>query len=74
MEIDQFIDAVGLACPMPILKFKQNTKTLATGSIVKVTTSDPDSVNDFNAYSKHKGYRIIDRSVGSNLFEFIIQI
>lgn len=74
MQIDLYIDATGLVCPLPVLKFKRESKQLNKGQVVQVTTTDPDSVNDFNAYSELKGMQILQSEKIDQVFQFVIQL
>ncbi|WP_016957394.1 sulfurtransferase TusA family protein [Catenovulum sp. SX2] len=74
MKVDLYIDATGLVCPLPVLKFKRECKQLSKGQVVHVRTTDPDSVNDFNAYSELKGMQILQNEKNEQGFEFLIQL
>ena len=39
-EFDNEIDAIGLKCPMPILKCKKGLNSLDTNQILKIKTTD----------------------------------
>lgn len=71
---EHHIDARGLLCPLPVLKFKKYIKNLASGSVIHVSTTDPDSVKDFNVFAQMKGYTIRESHVSDNGFGFVIQI
>ena len=52
------IDAVGLVCPLPILRFKKRTQNLPTGSLVEFLTDDPTGRKDLQALCELTGHRI----------------
>ena len=54
-EFDLEIDASGLKCPLPILRAKKALATLQSGQVLKVLTTDPHAVRDFQAFSKQTG-------------------
>lgn len=47
---DYVIDALGLECPLPLLKVKQALNRAAVGEVVFVSASDPASRRDIAAY------------------------
>ncbi len=51
-EIDRELDASGLNCPLPILRAKKALSDMERGTTLKVISTDPGSVKDFEAFSK----------------------
>lgn len=52
---DLEVDATGLKCPLPILRAKKALAQLASGQVLKVITTDPHAVRDFQAFSRQTG-------------------
>ncbi|HET8801110.1 MAG TPA: sulfurtransferase TusA family protein [Marinobacter sp.] len=52
------IDAVGLVCPLPILRFKKRTQGLPSGAQVELLTDDPSGRKDLQALCELTGHRI----------------
>lgn len=52
------IDAVGLVCPLPILRFKKRTLHLASGTLVDFLADDPSGRKDLHALCELTGHRI----------------
>ena len=52
------IDAVGLECPLPILRFKKRTQGLASGTQVEFLADDPTGRRDLQALCEITGHRI----------------
>ncbi|MEN9321377.1 MAG: hypothetical protein RL039_1190 [Pseudomonadota bacterium] len=61
MNIDKEIDTRGLSCPLPILKAKKALADMVTGQTLKVVSTDPGSVRDFQAFAKQTGNELIDQ-------------
>ncbi len=61
MEIayDQELDCSGLACPMPILKTKKAIDGMQLGQVLKMTSTDPGSVPDINAWTSKTGHQLL---------------
>ena len=52
------IDAVGLRCPLPILRFKKRTQGLPSGTQIEFMTDDPSGRRDLQTLCKLTGHRI----------------
>lgn len=52
------IDAVGLVCPLPILRFKKRTRDLPSGTEVDFLADDPTGRQDLQALCEITGHRI----------------
>lgn len=52
------IDAVGLVCPLPVLRFKKRTKDLPSGTLVDFLADDPTGRKDLQALCEITGHRI----------------
>jgi tRNA 2-thiouridine synthesizing protein A len=52
------IDAVGLRCPLPILRFKKRTQGLPSGTQIELLSDDPSGRRDLQTLCKLTGHRI----------------
>ena len=73
IAIDRYLDAKGLACPMPIVKTAQAMKEMAAGQILEVLATDAGSVKDFAAWSKSTGNPILEQTTDGGTFRFVLQ-
>jgi len=64
------LDASGLNCPMPILRAKKALKELASGDILRVVSTDPGSVKDFEAFAKQTGNELLESTTEDASFVF----
>ena len=71
-EYDQYLDARGLNCPLPILKSKLVLNRMQPGQILYVEATDPHSVIDFEAYCARTGHRILHIDEGAEIIGFRI--
>lgn len=53
------LDAKGLRCPLPVLKARKALKHLATGEVLRILSTDPGAIKDFEAFCKTTGYRLL---------------
>ncbi len=58
-EFDLEVDATGLKCPLPILRAKKALSQLNSGQVLKVITTDPHAVRDFQAFSRQTGNTLL---------------
>lgn len=52
------IDAVGLVCPLPVLRFKKRTQNLPSGTLVEFLADDVSGRRDLQALCEITGHRI----------------
>lgn len=71
-QVDQVVDARGLACPMPIVKTAQAIKSMASGQVLEVKATDPGSVKDFAAWSRSTGHRLLEINEVDGVYTFIV--
>jgi tRNA 2-thiouridine synthesizing protein A len=67
------LDARGLKCPMPIVKTAQAIKTVGSGDLLEVLTTDPGAVADFAAWSRTTGNTIVEQSVADGVYRFVLR-
>jgi TusA-related sulfurtransferase len=68
MQANQELDTRGLNCPLPILKAKKALATMASGDVLKVVSTDPGSMRDFQAFARQTGNELIDQSTVADEF------
>jgi tRNA 2-thiouridine synthesizing protein A len=56
---DAQVDAIGLNCPLPLLKAKQGLNKLQAGQILALTCTDPGSVRDFEVFARQSGHKLL---------------
>ena len=59
MTPDETLDCSGLSCPVPILKTKKAMKGMASGKILKMTSTDPGSSKDIVSFCKRTGHELL---------------
>lgn len=67
---DAEVDAVGLDCPMPLLKAKLELNRLPSGAVLKVTASDPGSQRDFRSFAKLAGHILLREDAADGLYRY----
>ena len=70
---DQVLDAKGLNCPLPILKAKKALKTMGSGTVLEVLSTDPGSVADFAAFCRTTGNELVEQNEDSGVWTYLIR-
>lgn len=70
---DAFLDAVGLKCPLPVLKAKRSMKPLVAGDVLEVRATDPGAVADFKHFCEVGGYALLETREDAGVFVFRIR-
>ncbi len=69
----QTLDCIGLYCPMPVLKTRQEMDKLAIGEILEVLADDPAAKEDIKAWAKRTGQKILEIEKTDEGMRFLIQ-
>ncbi len=67
------LDTRGLNCPLPILKAKKALAGLASGEVLRVVSTDPGSLRDFQAFAKQTGNDLIEQTTVADEFIHLLR-
>ncbi len=70
---DATLDCVGLFCPIPIARTKEEIDKLESGQILEVEADDPAAEEDITRWAKHTGHEIISFKKEGRLLHFLIK-
>ncbi len=70
---DQRLDCTGLNCPLPILKTKKTLDGMAAGQVLEMTSTDPGSKPDMEAFSRRTGHELVQVTEQNGVFTFYIR-
>ena len=73
ISYDAELDCVGLFCPMPIARTKEEIEKIDVGMILKVEADDPAAEEDITRYAKRAGHEIIKVEKSGNIVSFWIR-
>lgn len=73
LEFNAEVDAIGLKCPLPILKCKKAISQLNPSEVLKISATDKGSVKDFQAFCKQTGHTLLEQKQIDETFIFYIQ-
>ena len=72
VEVDRELDTRGLNCPLPILKAKKSLNDMQSGELLRVVSTDPGSMRDFQAFARQTGNALVDQqAVGSDFIHVL---
>jgi TusA-related sulfurtransferase len=71
--VTQELDTRGLNCPLPILKAKKALADLASGATLKVISTDPGSVRDFQAFARQTGHELLGQTSAGSEFVHVLK-
>lgn len=66
------LNCEGMNCPLPILKTKKTIDGMQSGQVLKMTATDPGSVNDMDSWSKRTGNEVVSHSESGGVHTFMI--
>lgn len=71
-HIDAIVDAIGMACPLPILKAKKALSSLSAGQVLLVKTTDKNAKRDFQAFCNQTGNPLVAQiDQGDHLLHYL---
>jgi len=73
MEFDKELDTRGLNCPLPILKAKKALADMASGGVLKVVSTDPGSMRDFQAFARQTGNELVSQTNAGDAFIHLLR-
>lgn len=53
------VDAMGLFCPLPIIKTEKKMRALGSGKVVKVLSDDPTFPRDMTDWCRRTGNKLL---------------
>ncbi|TCL09363.1 tRNA 2-thiouridine synthesizing protein A [Shimia isoporae] len=71
--MDLEIDALGLLCPLPVLRLRKRMMPLESGAKVRLIADDPAAIVDVPHFCHEAGHEILASSEANGALEFIIQ-
>jgi tRNA 2-thiouridine synthesizing protein A len=70
---DEVLDTSGLKCPLPVLKAKKALKSMAGGTTLKVTATDPGAMRDFEHFCDATGDTLLVSDETAGILTFLIR-
>ena len=61
-KITETLDAIGLLCPLPVLKLRKRLKSLPDGAVMEVLADDPAAIIDIPHFCAESGNSLLSQS------------
>ena len=71
--VHQSLDCIGLYCPVPVIRTKEEIDKLAVGEILEVLADDSAAEEDLKAWAKRTGQKILEIEKTSEGMRFLIK-
>jgi len=59
-DICETVDAIGLLCPLPVLKARKRLKPLPSGAVLQLLADDPAAVIDVPHFCNEAGHTLVE--------------
>lgn len=73
MNFDAELDALGLLCPLPVLKAAKRIKAMPSGSVLRMLADDPAAIIDVPHFCAEQGYELLSASETGGVQEYLIR-
>ncbi|WP_210092320.1 sulfurtransferase TusA family protein [Ruegeria sp. HKCCSP346] len=72
-EISDTLDALGLLCPLPVLKARKRLKSMPDGAVLRVLADDPAAIVDVPHFCAEAGHRLLSQDTDGAHQIYLIQ-
>lgn len=70
---DAELDCVGLYCPLPIARTKEEIDNIEVGQVLKVEADDPAAEEDITRWAKRAGHQLLKFERSGQIMTFWIR-
>lgn len=70
---DREVDAVGLVCPLPVLRARKTLIAMKPMQTLRIRTSDPVAVIDIPHFCAEAGHRLVSSEADGDTHVFVIE-
>ncbi|HET7579964.1 MAG TPA: sulfurtransferase TusA family protein [Bacillales bacterium] len=72
MQVDQTVDARGMACPIPLVK-KEATDQLDSGQVLEIRATDKGAKNDLATWTQSGGHELLEQTEEDDVLKFKVK-
>lgn len=69
----QDLDAIGLLCPLPVLKLRKRLKALSPGDQIRLRADDPAAIVDVPHFCNESGHVLVEASDQDGTLTFLVE-
>jgi tRNA 2-thiouridine synthesizing protein A len=70
---NRVLDCIGLYCPMPVIRTKEEIGKLAVGETLEILADDSAAEEDLKAWAKRTGQKILETEKTNEGIRFLIK-
>lgn len=59
-KADRVLDCIGLFCPVPVFRTREEIDKMAVGEVLAVLADDPAAEEDIRSWAKRTGHEILE--------------
>lgn len=67
------LDCIGLYCPEPVFRTRQELDKMAVGEILEMLADDPAAEEDIKSLLKRTGHELLELSKKGDVLRFLIK-
>ena len=67
------LDASGLYCPEPVMMLHNKIRDMETGSLLRLTATDPSTSREFTTFFLYLGHDLFEQSQAEGCFIYVIR-
>lgn len=67
------IDALGLLCPLPVLRLRKRMQPLASGALVRLIADDPAAIVDVPHFCNESGHQLVESTENDGKLMFLLR-
>ncbi|WP_170557443.1 sulfurtransferase TusA family protein [Ruegeria atlantica] len=67
------LDALGLLCPLPVLKARKRLKSMPAGAVLRVLADDPAAIIDVPHFCVESGHQLLSQEDADGHQVYLIQ-
>ncbi|MEP0521679.1 MAG: sulfurtransferase TusA family protein [Hyphomicrobiales bacterium] len=72
-QITTILDVTGLQCPLPVLKTQKALKSLESGGVLEVISTDPMAAIDIPHFCKEHGHTLLEQKPEQDAVRFTVK-
>lgn len=73
MTWDEELDAIGLLCPLPVLKARKRLMSMADGAVLLMLADDPAAIIDVPHFCVECGHELLSQEAHDGRLKFLIR-
>jgi TusA-related sulfurtransferase len=73
VKADRTLDTLGLYCPVPILRTREEIDKMTIGQILEIVADDPAAEEDLKRFAKRVGHEVVSIQNEGNILRIFLK-